>query len=194
MPRHDSGMSAGESGKRGAGWAGRSAPSHGAPALGRNGSGAGLSRPEPFRSLAMAAQGLIPPSDNIRAEPSYRFKYLPGRAHQKWRQFFGGAGAAASAPGRRRPWRWRRPPPSPRQSVYQAAFSAPTSSGRGSKRPGDLHGPRLEPGPFFLMHYALSCFVEHRPHHLITTARYFAAPIDLARLIPGGGQPKHRPD
>src|SRR5580700_10356622 len=44
------------------------------------------------------------------------------------------------------------------------------------------------------MHHALSCFVEHRPHHLIATARYFAAPIDLARLIPGAGQPKHRPD
>src|ERR1700739_2268924 len=44
------------------------------------------------------------------------------------------------------------------------------------------------------MHHALRCFVEHRPHHLIATARYFAAPIDLARLIPGAGQPKHRPD
>src|SRR6478736_7941428 len=44
------------------------------------------------------------------------------------------------------------------------------------------------------MHHALSCFVEHRPHHLIATARYFSAPIDLARLIPGAGQPKHRPD
>src|ERR1700692_1037525 len=44
------------------------------------------------------------------------------------------------------------------------------------------------------MHHALRCFVEHRPHHLIATARYFAAPIDLARLIPGAGQPKNRPD
>src|SRR5712672_78699 len=60
--------------------------------------------------------------------------------------------------------------------------------------PGDLHGPRLEPAPFFRMHHALSCFVEHRPHHLIATARYFAAPIDLTRLISGARQPKHRPD
>src|ERR1700746_1950677 len=44
------------------------------------------------------------------------------------------------------------------------------------------------------MHPALRCFAEDRPHHLIATARYFAAPIDLARLIPGAGQPKHRPD
>src|ERR1700681_3308808 len=44
------------------------------------------------------------------------------------------------------------------------------------------------------MHHALSCFVEHRPHHLIATARYFAAPIDLARLIPGAGQPHHGAD
>src|SRR5476651_2321711 len=51
--------------------------------------------------------------------------------------------------------------------------------------PGDLHGPRLEPGPFLRTQHALSCFVEHRPHHLISAARYFAAPIDLARLIPG---------
>ena len=36
--------------------------------------------------------------------------------------------------------------------------------------PGDLHGPRLEPGPFLRTHHALSCFVEHRPHHLIPAA------------------------
>src|SRR5579859_966666 len=45
--------------------------------------------------------------------------------------------------------------------------------------PGDLHRPRLEPGPFLRMQHALGGFVEHRPHHLIATARYFAAPIHL---------------
>src|SRR5207342_619553 len=60
--------------------------------------------------------------------------------------------------------------------------------------PGDLHRPGLEPGPFLRTHHGLSCFVEHRPHHLISTARYSAVPIDLARLILGARQPKHRPD
>src|SRR5262245_8976733 len=41
---------------------------------------------------------------------------------------------------------------------------------------------------------ALSCFVEHDPHHLISAARYSAAPIGLARLIFGARQPKHGPD
>ena len=34
----------------------------------------------------------------------------------------------------------------------------------------------------------------HHPHHLISAARYSAAPIDLARLISGARQPKYRPD
>src|SRR5262245_6003328 len=37
-------------------------------------------------------------------------------------------------------------------------------------------------------------FIEHDPHHLVSAARYSAAPIDLARLILGARQPKHRPD
>src|SRR5215831_8262756 len=49
-----------------------------------------------------------------------------------------------------------------------------------SAAPGDLHGPGLKPGPFLRMQHALRCFVEHRPHHLIATARYPTAPIDLA--------------
>ncbi len=36
---------------------------------------------------------------------------------------------------------------------------------------GDLHRPGLEPGPFLRMQqHALSCFVEHDPHHLISAA------------------------
>ena len=49
-----------------------------------------------------------------------------------------------------------------------------------SAAPSDLHGPGLEPGPFLRMQHALRCFVEHHPHHLIPTARYPAAPVDLA--------------
>jgi hypothetical protein len=59
--------------------------------------------------------------------------------------------------------------------------------------PGYLHGPGLEPGPFLRTQHALSCFVEHHPHHLVSAARYSAAPIDLARLIPGARQSKYRP-
>src|SRR5271165_1246493 len=33
--------------------------------------------------------------------------------------------------------------------------------------PGDLHCPSLEPRPFLRTQHALSCFVEHDPHHLI---------------------------
>src|SRR5262249_13135249 len=51
--------------------------------------------------------------------------------------------------------------------------------------PGDLHRPGFEPGPFLRPQHALSCFVEHDPHHLISTARYSAVPIDLTRLILG---------
>ena len=51
--------------------------------------------------------------------------------------------------------------------------------------PGDLHRPSLEPGPFLGTHHGLSCFVEHRPHHLVAAAGYSAVPIDLARLILG---------
>src|SRR6202167_6583599 len=47
---------------------------------------------------------------------------------------------------------------------------------------------------FLERNHGLSCFVEHRPHHLISTARYSAVPIHLARLILGARQPKHRPD
>ena len=36
--------------------------------------------------------------------------------------------------------------------------------------PGDLHRPGLEPRPFLRMQHALSCFVEHDPHHLISAA------------------------
>src|SRR5450631_153172 len=60
-----------------------------------------------------------------------------------------------------------------------------------SATPGDLHRPGLEPGPFLRTQHALSCFVEHDPHHLISAARYSAAAIDLARLILGARQPKH---
>src|SRR5256885_2653084 len=45
--------------------------------------------------------------------------------------------------------------------------------------PGDLHCPGLEPGPFLRIHHALSCFVEHDPHHLVSAAGYSAIPIDL---------------
>jgi hypothetical protein len=40
----------------------------------------------------------------------------------------------------------------------------------------------------------LGRFVEHRPHHLISAPRYRAAAVDLARLVLGAGQSKHRPD
>src|SRR6476620_1667675 len=36
--------------------------------------------------------------------------------------------------------------------------------------PGDLHRPRLEPAPFLRTQHALSRFVEHDPHHLISAA------------------------
>ena len=36
--------------------------------------------------------------------------------------------------------------------------------------PGDLHRPRLEPAPFLRTQHALSGFVEHDPHHLISAA------------------------
>src|SRR6266566_7443696 len=49
--------------------------------------------------------------------------------------------------------------------------------------PGDLHRPGLEPGPFLRPQHALSCFVEHDPHHLISAAGYSAASIDLTGLI-----------
>src|SRR6185436_13358636 len=60
--------------------------------------------------------------------------------------------------------------------------------------PGDLHRPGLEPRPFLRTQRALSCFIEHDPHHLVSAARYSSASIDLARLILGARQPKHRPD
>ena len=60
--------------------------------------------------------------------------------------------------------------------------------------PGDLHRPGLEPRPFRRAHqHNVGGFVEHRPHHLITAARYSAATIDLARLVLGASQSKHRP-
>src|SRR5262249_32006619 len=60
--------------------------------------------------------------------------------------------------------------------------------------PGNLHRPGFEPGPFLRPQHALSCFIEHDPHHLISAARYSAVPIDLARLILGARQLKHGPD
>src|SRR5260221_7994089 len=39
-----------------------------------------------------------------------------------------------------------------------------------SAAPGDLHRPGFEPGPFLRPQHALSCFVEHDPHHLISAA------------------------
>src|SRR5476651_677214 len=37
--------------------------------------------------------------------------------------------------------------------------------------PGDLHGPRLEPGPLRYTHqHDMSRFVEHRPHHLVAAS------------------------
>ena len=36
--------------------------------------------------------------------------------------------------------------------------------------PGDLHRPGFEPAPFLRPQHALSCFVEHDPHHLISAA------------------------
>src|SRR6266567_3149754 len=36
--------------------------------------------------------------------------------------------------------------------------------------PGDLYRPGFEPGPFLRPQHALSCFVEHDPHHLISAA------------------------
>src|ERR1035437_6383938 len=63
-----------------------------------------------------------------------------------------------------------------------------------SATPGDLHRPGLEPCPFRRTQHALSCFVEHDPHHLISAALYSAAPFHLARLILGTRQPKHGPD
>src|SRR5262245_4550627 len=36
--------------------------------------------------------------------------------------------------------------------------------------PGDLHRPGFEPRPFLRPQHALSCFVEHDPHHLISAA------------------------
>src|SRR5450830_1120805 len=39
-----------------------------------------------------------------------------------------------------------------------------------SAAPGDLHRPSLEPRPFLRTQHALSCFVEHDPHHLIPAA------------------------
>src|SRR6476620_4817333 len=59
--------------------------------------------------------------------------------------------------------------------------------------PGDLHRPGLEPGPFLGTHHGLGCFVEHRSHHLISTARYSAVPIDLTRLILAHVSPKTAP-
>ena len=37
-------------------------------------------------------------------------------------------------------------------------------------------------------------FVEHRPHHLVSAPRYPAGSVDLAGLVLGGCQSKHRPD
>src|SRR5262249_44118194 len=61
--------------------------------------------------------------------------------------------------------------------------------------PGDLHRPGLEPGPFRRTHqHALGRFVEHHPHHLVSTPRYCAGSIVLAGLILGRRQSKHCSD
>src|SRR5260221_8910988 len=54
--------------------------------------------------------------------------------------------------------------------------------------------PGFEPGPFLRPQHALSCFVEHDPHHLISAAGYCAGSVDLARLILGRCLSKYRPD
>ena len=63
--------------------------------------------------------------------------------------------------------------------------SSPSSS-RGA---GNLHGPRHGPNRSTRqIHRALEVLAKQSiVRHLIATARYFAAPIDLARLIPGAG-------
>jgi hypothetical protein len=72
---------------------------------------------------------------------------------------------------------------------------APRSPSLSRAVPCDLHGPRLEPRPLHLAHqHDMGRFVEHRPHHLVAAPRYRAASVDLARLIPGRRQTKHRPD
>src|SRR5262250_1440268 len=84
------------------------------------------------------------------------------------------------------------PGPAELSAVYPDAVQDHSqTTGQGDDRllhpaaPGDLHRPGFEPGPFLGTQHALSCFVEHDPHHLVSTARYSAAPIDFARLILG---------
>ena len=62
------------------------------------------------------------------------------------------------------------------------------------RRLANLHRPGLKPGPFLRPQHALSCLVEHDPHHLISAAGYPAASIDLTGLILGARQSKYRPD
>jgi hypothetical protein len=42
--------------------------------------------------------------------------------------------------------------------------------------------------------HTLGRFVEHRAHHTVSAPRYRAAAVDLARLVLGRCQSKHRPD
>src|SRR5450830_1225588 len=63
-----------------------------------------------------------------------------------------------------------------RNSVPYAVHDHGQSARQGHNRllhsaaPGDLHRPSLEPRPFLRTQHALSCFVEHDPHHLISAA------------------------
>src|ERR1700730_8782070 len=69
-----------------------------------------------------------------------------------------------------------------RNSVPSTHNSQPARQGHNRlfhpAAPGNLHRPGLEPAPFLRTQHALSCFVEHDPHHLISAARYSTAPID----------------
>src|SRR6516162_4270970 len=61
--------------------------------------------------------------------------------------------------------------------------------------PGDLHRPGPEPGPSCRTEqHALGRFVKHCPHQLVSAPRYCSATVNLARLVLGGCQSKHRPD
>ena len=42
--------------------------------------------------------------------------------------------------------------------------------------------------------HALGRFVKHCPHQLVSALRYCSATVNLARLVLGGCQSKHRPD
>ena len=73
----------------------------------------------------------------------------------------------------------------------QAVHATTSSSGHATiaffmPRPGDLHRPGLEPGPFLRTHHALSRLIEHRPHHLVSQRDILRPnrprPIDTAHV------------